>query len=592
MYTLRKIVFLLLLSILSVSLCLSQTLPPLPLSAWQQSGADSPTFSQMDTLLADEIGFISDGSSLNDQAWQRFVAAAHSGPTLLQFGEGTYLFSNPLFMEDSLAISGQGAQKTEFKFDLSGQAQHLIYFQGHKSAQEISLADSLAKQAQCLYLASESSLTAGDWILLSSEDTALTTSRWGRKSTGQVLEVTSASNQRMCSRYPIRRAHALQDSPKVAQIFPLKHARLSCLKLTRLDSTTAQTSNVYFRYASNCEVTAIESQFTNFAHIEINFSSNITVRNSLMYEAHSYGGGGQAYGVSLQYASGQCLIENNVFHTLRHAILLQAGANGNVIAYNYSYDPFWVEPGFPSNSAGDLVLHGNYPYANLFEGNVVQNLVIDASHGINGPENTFLRNRVQLFGLIMAADPASDGQIFMGNEITDLTPLLGWYLPAGTGHIEFANVVKGIIQNALPDSLPPSSLYLDHIPSYYQQTPIPWPVIGVPNHGLASNIEAEILYQTDQLLKCRSSKISTQLSQTLPHKLFVYPNPSTGKVFIEGLVQPLHQVQLFDMQGKRHHLSFHQGHWDLGEVPAGIYYVQIRQGGKLVSQHKVLIIRP
>jgi len=88
-------------------------------------------------------------------------------------------------------------------------------------------------------------------------------------------------------------------------------------------------------------------------------------------------------------------------------VLLQSGANGNVISYNYSLNPNQSDSP-PANGAGDLVLHGNYPFANLFEGNICQNVMIDASHGINGPYNTFFRNRVQLYGIIMSPSPATD----------------------------------------------------------------------------------------------------------------------------------------------------------------------------------------
>jgi hypothetical protein len=55
-----------------------------------------------------------------------------------------------------------------------------------------------------------------------------------------------------------------------------------------------------------------------------------------------------------------------------------------------------------------MVLHGNYPFANLFEGNINQNTVIDNSHGKNGPYNTFFRNRSELWGVVMNNSPATD----------------------------------------------------------------------------------------------------------------------------------------------------------------------------------------
>ncbi len=43
----------------------------------------------------------------------------------------------------------------------------------------------------------------------------------------------------------------------------------------------------------------------------------------------------------VQYKSGRCRVEDNIFQMLRHAMLLQAGANGNVCGYNYSRENYW-----------------------------------------------------------------------------------------------------------------------------------------------------------------------------------------------------------------------------------------------------------
>jgi hypothetical protein len=136
-------------------------------------------------------------------------------------------------------------------------------------------------------------------------------------------------------------------------------------------------------YATNCYINGVEMDSCNYAHVTFSASSHCAVRNSYFHDAYSYGGGGKGYGIMVQNTSGDCLIENNIFRHLRHSMILQAGSNGNVFGYNYSIDPYWTEVSLPSNAAGDIVLHGNYVYANLFEGNLGQQIVIDDSHGIN-----------------------------------------------------------------------------------------------------------------------------------------------------------------------------------------------------------------
>jgi len=77
--------------------------------------------------------------------------------------------------------------------------------------------------------------------------------------------------------------------------------------------------------------------------------------------------------------------------------LVQHGANGNVFAYNFSFNAKsyageFIGPIYYKNT--DISLHGHYPFSNLFEGNIAQYIYSDHSHGANGPYNTFLRNRL------------------------------------------------------------------------------------------------------------------------------------------------------------------------------------------------------
>ena len=69
-------------------------------------------------------------------------------------------------------------------------------------------------------------------------------------------------------------------------------------------------------------------------------------------------------------------------------MLVQAGANCNVFSYNYSLEPYQSPPLFMS----DISIHGNYPYANLFEENKVFAILADDYHGDNGPYNAIVRN--------------------------------------------------------------------------------------------------------------------------------------------------------------------------------------------------------
>ena len=390
------------------------------------------------------------------------------------------------------------------------------------------------------------------------------------------MQVQAVSGSTVTFASPFRFNYLLANRPVIRRIMPRNNVGMECLKIRRQDTTAGQASNIAFDRAVNCWVSGIESDTTNFAHIEINRSSNIEVSNSYLHDAFAYGGNGQAYGVLLQFGSNECKVEANYFNHLRHSMLLQAGANGNVLAYNYSTHPYWTEPGLPDSSAGDLVLHGNYPFMNLAEGNIVRNIVIDDSHGKNGPLNTFFRNRAEGYGIFMNFNPATDSVQFIGNEITNNQ--IGLNFINGSGHFIYGNNYRGAITSGT-DAIPDTSLYLPA----GQKPPCPagyaaWPAIGRPGGYNTGTIYASLRVLAGKPAACACIALpATGLSQ-LPGAANwnVYPDPADGYFEIRG-GSSIDRVALYNMAGilveQQEHPAGNRFLTD--RLPAGIYVLRI-----------------
>lgn len=280
--------------------------------------------------------------------------------------------------------------------------------------------------------------------------------------------------------------------------------------------------------------------------------------------------------------SGECLIENNIFEHLRHSMILQAGANGNVLAYNYSHDPYWTGVQLPSNTAGDLVLHGNYPYANLFEGNIVQNIVIDDSHGINGPYNTFFRNRAELYGLFMNNNPISHQQNFIGNEITNPNFLFGLYYVIGDDHFEYGNNDLGQISPNPAVDLPEISCFKEDIPEFYQtQT---WPSIGIPNVLEEQTIPAKHRYAQGWETECEVEIMVTETSNLDSGKLEIFPNPVRNILEI-NTVENINQIWLYNSNGMLvHHAKDKLNQINIKTFENGLYQLVIE-----LANHEIVV---
>ncbi len=470
-------------------LVFAQVIPADRRTDWSLAGyRDSiPVYTTIVDITA--FGGVGDGVTSNNTALQNAIASLGGASGTIYFPTGNFRFNASFALRDSIILKGNSADSTMLSFNLSGNSD-MIRIAGSISSSYATLAMDAVKDSSFLMVSNPSLFNAGDYIKISQNDSSLLASNWAYGSVGQIVQVNSIAGNRINLNSPLRKDFMVTDSCKLRKMTPKHDIGIECLKIKRLDVSAGQTNNIDINYGVKCWIKGVEMDTCNFAHIAVSNSSNIEISGCYLHDAFAFGGGGQAYGVLVQYCSGECLVENNIFNHLRHAMILQAGANGNVFGYNSSTNPYWVSGFLPTNSAGDMVLHGNYPFLNLFEGNTGQNIVIDNSHGINGPYNTFFRNRADLYGIFMNTSPASDNQNFVGNEVTSTATNQGLYFLSGTGQLAHGNNIKGTIMPAGTETLSDTSYYKKNVPGFFNSYSL-YPPIGIPNTISTGTIPAQ-----------------------------------------------------------------------------------------------------
>jgi Secretion system C-terminal sorting domain/Pectate lyase superfamily protein len=410
-------------------------------------------------------GLVGDGITPNDAALQSVLTNVAGTPTILDFPAGNYRFNSTINLPANILIKGRGADSTTFSFYLNGTGDAIAVYGSIAPTDSTYFTAPANKGDISVQVNNPSRYVAGEYVRIMQNDSSYMFSTWAYKTLGQILKVDSVVGNRVYFASPLRRGYELARTPYLVGMSPKQNVGIECLRIKRMDASAGQTTNIEFLYAANCWVKNIQSDSCNFAHIQISSSTNVEIKHSYFHHAHAYGGGGQGYGVEVDACTGECLVEDNIFSHLRHSILIQSGANGNVFGYNFSRDPFWSQPfPFPSNSAGDIALHGNYPYANLLEGNIVANIVVDNSHDANGEDNTFFRNRTTLFGVVFS-NATSPNQVFVANEITNVGGIYGMYSLQGTGHFEYGNNRGGTLTPANA-TVPEQSLYRTSQPAF------------------------------------------------------------------------------------------------------------------------------
>jgi hypothetical protein len=563
--------------------CFGQVLPSNRSVDWTVAGLTDTSTAGFTYYNAVQEGAIPDGVSSVNSVIDSLLQLNQPLGVHVHFPAGTYFFNAPISLPSNCLISGDGADATHFVFNQGGTG-HSIQTNGVvQSADTASVVVQGGKWTTFLVVSNASPFQAGDWIRIQQQDADLVFSSWAQGSVGQLVKIAGISGDTLWLNSELRMEYALNRQPKVKRILMKRNIGLQCFSMERMDNTAPeQASSIHFTYAENCWVSGIESNKTTFAHLEFEGVSNSKVEKSYFYDAFEYGGGGRGYGVVMHFTTNECLIENNLFKHLRHSVLLQAGSNGNVTAFNHSLDPFWTNgnPLLGANSAGELVLHGNYVYANLFEQNDVQNIVIDNSHGANGPYNTFLRNRASLFGIFFS-DNTSPSQNIIGNEI----PNTGFpysavnYSIQGNDQFTYGNNNKGTVA-------PTGTSVLTDISYHYLTKPVfvqeyQWGKIGLPSALNAAMVPATDRYEANDIFAgaCGSEDFYAGITE-IPG-VFIFPNPAHDVLHVTG-VSLNSPYQIIDVQGRV---------WDEGKVDTGIISLVALPAGLYLFKVNDFILR-
>jgi hypothetical protein len=237
-----------------------------------------------------------------------------------------------------------------------------------------------------------------------------------------------------------------------------------------------------------------------------------------------------------------------------------------------------------------MVLHGNYVYANLFEQNICRNIVIDDSHGPNGPYNTFFRNRAEGYGIFFSNLNSPD-QNFIGNDIsnTGFPYSLVNYTLLGSGHFIYGNNNKGTIDPAGTQALADESYAYLLRPDFVPLAQ--WAAIGTPNVMGAAGNPARDRYLSGNIFSNACDWLVVSLS---PHEaadgLQIRPNPTHAAIVIES-EKPIFFLQITDIRGRNVLAAESAGNRmevDGSSWEAGVYFVYVRYADRSFTVSKVI----
>ena len=458
---------------------------------WSIAGYGGPVPRPATLANVMDFGAKGDGVANDQPAIAKAIAALKGAAGVVLLPAGKYLITSTLNVPSNTVLRGIGAGQSVIQCGPANSGTHCLNVSGKLVGVFLPVSGGLQKGSTVLTVSDATSFVVGDWAELRETNGAWDTNpaTWATQVVGQIVHVTAVNGNALTIDSPLRIDYDPALAPEISRIAPAHDVGIEDLTIARISDPTPTNASydVSIQYAVHCWVAAIEGNKSIGSHVFIGRSARIQVTGSWFHEAYTYDGTGtRGYGVTLSDHTGECLIEGNVFVHLRHAMMVKAGANGNVFGYNDSHDPTRSETF--SDFCGEIALHGHYAFANLFEGNTVGNIIIDQYWGQSGPYNTFFRNRADGYGIVITPDAnVTNNQNFVANEVTKgaSNPLLGLYYTLyygilGAGHLELDNNVAGTLTPAGSATVSDVSYYKPTNGDFCQQA-ANWPAIGPAN---------------------------------------------------------------------------------------------------------------
>lgn len=214
---------------------------------------------------------------------------------------------------------------------------------------------------------------------------------------GQIVVVTNITGNTITFDRPLYNTYETNFGPFVDGFTKATaFCGLENLTVEMQSTNTTKLNGVYYRISRDCWMTNCVVTNSVEDNVDISQSAAISIVGSRLENHQTYTSASR-YGVLMGEWASDCLIQDNIIQGNNVAVIVQYGAQGNVIAYNFS-DRGFVHDGYggvyqaPSdNSGGFFAGHGFNSRMNLFEGNIANGFGVDDTWGQNN-HNTFFRN--------------------------------------------------------------------------------------------------------------------------------------------------------------------------------------------------------
>ncbi|MGC4119813.1 MAG: glycosyl hydrolase family 28-related protein [Myxococcales bacterium] len=386
-------------------------IPPERMIDWSAAGVVNGIPERTQEILV--TGLVGDGVTDNAGVIQAAIAACPVG-SVVKIPEGTYACASSLTLKSGITLRGSGVGKTILKstgaasayagFVNLGTTGPSWQYQNSSTA----ITSGATAGSTTIGVASSASIAVGTHLVIAEENDPALVATPGTANVGANNNVTGWGDDNLHARGQVVRVTAVAGSTlTVSPALYSDYARSpiavwfkpDCENAGVEDLTLYATNSgidgasIMMYGAYNCWVRNVFGDFCDSFHVKILWGLHNEVRHSHFRDAYFHAAGNRDNSCELTYKTSHTLVVDNIFERLLCGVMLNRGAAGNVIAYNFTTGEYhdngatgatWMPFGLGAN-------HGAHPQFNLFEGNVTAKFVADSYWGTSS-DTTVLRN--------------------------------------------------------------------------------------------------------------------------------------------------------------------------------------------------------
>jgi hypothetical protein len=329
------------------------------------------------------------------------LAACPSGQTVY-LAAGTYAISGSITIPSNVTLRGAGANSTVL--NATGGGGNVINLgTGSASYNPLNITGGATSGSTSISVSNASAVKAGMYLVIAetnnssyvsnngSEGACTWCDGWstnGNLSRGQIVAVTGVSGSTVTISPGLYGAYT--NSP-IAVPFNMSASYAGVENLQIYANNTGRSANFGMSACAYCWIKGVESNYTDGDHVDVYWGYRDEVRDSYFSNAFLHEPGEHDSDIDLAYKTSATLVENNIIERTHASIMMEWGAAGNVIAYNYTSGEF--DSGSTNFVIGGVSFHGAHPQFNLLEGNVLTEIYPDSVWGTSS-QTTAFRNWV------------------------------------------------------------------------------------------------------------------------------------------------------------------------------------------------------